>query len=115
MMVKQPQEPTMTRPHSDEDESSTVSSQRLEEKQQELAAESAVFRRRMDAPSDELEEFWALKHATPVFEEDEAEEEFYESPTKRQCQELSWDDCSSSTSADRPFQLTVSSSGQFFL
>lgn len=115
LLVKQPQQSTTTHQDRDDDESSTVSIHQQDEKPQELAEESSVFRRRMDAESDDQEGFWTLKRANPVFEEDDDDDEHetYESPTKRQCQELSWDDCRSS-SVDKPFQLNVSSSGQFF-
>lgn len=107
-MIVKPLPTTTTRHNDNDEESSTVSNQT---QKKPLTIEStSVFRRRMDA-SEEQEEMWTLKRATAVFDEYDVSE-VCESPSKRLCQELDWED--SSNGDDRPFQLSVSS-GQFFL
>ena len=71
-MLGKPQ-PMMAVHHTSDDESSTVSSKPVEKR--ELSVEKrelveSVFRRRMDA-ADELEEFWTLKRANAVIEDDD--------------------------------------------
>lgn len=110
MMVKH--QPMMRVRTASDDDSSTISNKQ-DEKQELVATEQSVFRRRMDAEND-MEDCWTLKRANAVIDEDDDNESFgiYESPSKRQCQELSWNNCYSN---DQNFQLNVSSSGEFFL
>ena len=99
ILVKQP----LVQSTSD-DNCSTVSN-KLEDKAEES---STIFLRRDSVDDDEMEDLWSLKRANAVNEdtdeEEEGEEVCDESPPKRQCTELCWDERVSNT--DAPFQVT---------
>lgn len=67
----------------------------------------SIFRQqRPSCNSYEIEEMWTLKRANAVFEDDECsddaseDDEIYQSPSKKQCQKLKWDQCCLSSSDD---------------
>jgi hypothetical protein len=64
-----------------------------------------MFRQRLCLDTVWDDDEWTLKRANAVCDDDETEQRDgeYESPTKRQCQELYWDECCENVSLLQPF------------
>ena len=67
--------PASTRPMNDaaDEESSTISAQENKADKCELLQD--VFRRRLDASDENMEQFWMIKQASPIDESDNEDEE----------------------------------------